>query len=386
MDIPVLFNFFLLLSALHGFTFSIILFFSKNGKEKSMRYLNLLIVAISLNNIQSWALEKHLLQHKFALEYLQIPWHFLAMPFLYMFLIHYLNLAKKSYNLLKIITPLFIVIVLTQIIFVYNYSGSPSQHKLDYIYERYTSFEEIFSLIISLSIFIYSFYILYKKEKLFPKILSFDNLKWIHSFFKLTAIGYALWIIALAVKVKMNFTGFLFSYYPLRIYTTVLIYWLGYQGLRQIRIFKERKQIRESLLIDLNGDFSLETINLNSQETSSEKHKEQFIEINNFIKKNKKFLVPKYTLQSLSKDTKLSSSTLSLIINNIANKSFTDYLNEMRVDQAKLLLLDPNYSNYTITSIGLESGFNSKSTFYTVFKKHSSCTPVQFKNTSIAIN
>ncbi|PKH51013.1 hypothetical protein CXF68_10105 [Tenacibaculum sp. Bg11-29] len=386
MDIPVLFNFFLLLSALHGFTFSVILFCSKNGKEKSMRYLNLLILAISLNNIQSWALEKHLLQHKFALEYLQIPWHFLAMPFLYMFLIHYLNLAKKSYNLLKIITPLFIVIVFTQIIFVYNYSGSPSKHKLDYIYERYTSFEEIFSLIISLSIFIYSFYILYKKEKLFPKILSFDNLKWIHSFFKLTAIGYALWIIALAVKVKMNFTGFLFSYYPLRIYTTVLIYWLGYQGLRQIRIFKERKQIRESLLIDLNGDFSVETINLNHQETSSEKHKEQFFEINNFIKKNKKFLVPKYTLQSLSKDTKLSSSTLSLIINNIANKSFTDYLNEMRVEQAKLLLLDPNYSNYTITSIGLESGFNSKSTFYTVFKKHSSCTPVQFKNTSISIN
>jgi len=386
LSISVLFNFFLLISALHGFTFSVILFCSKNGKEKSMLYLNFLILAISLNNIQSWALEKHLFQYKFALDYLQIPWHFLAMPFLYMFLIHYLNLAKKSYNLLKIIIPLFTVIVFTQIIFVYNYSNSPSQQKLDYIYERYTSFEEIFSLTISLSIFIYSFYILYKKEKLFPKILSFDNLKWIHTFFKLTAIGYTLWIIALVIKVKMNFTGFLFSYYPLRIYTTILIYWLGYQGLRQIRIFKERKQIRESLLIDLNGDFSIETINLTPQETSSEKHKEQFAEINNFIRKNKKFLVPKYTLQSLSKDTKLSSSTLSLIINNIASKSFTDYLNEMRVDQAKTLLLDPNYSNYTITSIGLESGFNSKSTFYTVFKKHSLCTPVEFKNMSIIVN
>ncbi len=54
----------------------------------------------------------------------------------------------------------------------------------------------------------------------------------------------------------------------------------------------------------------------------------------------------------------------------------------MRVEQAKTLLLDPEYENYTITSIGLESGFNSKSTFYTVFKKYSGSTPVEFKNKS----
>ncbi|WBX72137.1 helix-turn-helix domain-containing protein [Tenacibaculum retecalamus] len=381
MDTPTLFNLFLLISALHGFAFSIILFCSKNGREKSMLYLNFLILAISLNNIQSWALEKHLFQHKFSLDYLQIPWHFLAMPFLYMFLINYLNLSKKSYNILKAIVPLFLIIIATQIVFVYNYNDTNSQDNLNYIYERYTSFEEIFSLTISLSVFIYSLYILYRKEKLFTKITSFDNLKWVYTFFKLTTVGYVLWILALIIKVKMNFTGFLFSYYPLRIYTTLLIYWLGYQGLKQIRILKERKKIRESLLIDLDEGFNLETINLNTKDTSSEKHKEQFLEIDNFIDKNKKFLLPKYTLKKLSKDTELSTSTLSLIINNIAKKSFTDYLNEKRIEQAKLLLLDPSYSNYTITSIGLESGFNSKSTFYTAFKKKSGYTPVQFKKT-----
>lgn len=388
MNTADFFNFFLLISALHGFAFSIILFCSKNGREKSMLYLNLLILAISLNNFQSWILEKNLFQHKFALDYIQIPWHFLAMPFLYMFLINYLNLAEKSYKFLKIIIPLFIVIIITQVSFVYYHSSSPSQNDVDFIYERYTSFEEIFSLLVSLSIFIYSFYILYKKEKLFPKILSFDNLKWIHTFFKLTAVGYTLWILALIIKVKMNFSGFIFSYYPLRIYTTVLIYWLGYQGLRQIRILKERKQIRESLSIHINGDIDVNTINLNDTEddTSSEKHKEQFLKIDDFIKKSKKYLLSKYTLQNLSKDTELGSSTLSLIINNIAGKSFTDYLNEMRVDQAKTLLLDLDYSNYTITSIGLESGFNSKSTFYTVFKKHTGYTPVEFKNITVAIN
>lgn len=383
------FNLFLLISAVHGFAFSIILFCSKNGREKSMIYLNLLILAISLNNAQSWALERELLQHKFALDYVQVPWHFLAMPFLYMFLIHYLSIAERSYKILRMIIPLFLILVASQISFVLYYSDSASREYLNFIYERYTSIEEIFSLVTSLSIFIYSFYILYKKEKLFPKILSFDNLRWIYTFFILTSVGYALWILALIIKVRMNFTGFLFSYYPLRVYTTILIYWLGYQGLKQIRVLKERERIRESLLIDLNGDFSVDTINLNTEKNFSEnqveKQKEQFVEIDKFIRSKKKYLLNKYTLQDLSKDTELSSSTLSLIINSIARKSFTDYLNEMRIDLAKTLLLDPDYTNYTITSIGLESGFNSKSTFYTVFKKHTGHTPVEFKSLSLAV-
>ena len=387
MTIENLFNLFLLVSALHGFAFSVVLFSSKNGREKSMVYLNLLILVISINNIQSWALERGLLQNKFALEYMQFSWHFLAMPFLYMFLVHYLDLPQKSFNVLKFAIPVFILMVIAQISFVVYYSDTASQERLDYIYERYSSLEEFFSMLTSLSFFIYSMYILYKKENLFPKILSFDNLKWLYTFFILSSVGYLLWILALVVKISLNFSDFLFSYYPLRVFTTVLIYWLGYQGFKQIRILKEREIIRKSLLIDLNGNFSVDTIKVDTEKNPSksqaERQKEQFQEIDNFIKSKKKYLSTKYTLQDLAKDTELSSSTLSLIINNVAKKSFTDYLNEMRIDLAKTLLLDPEYSDYTITSIGLESGFNSKSTFYTVFKKHTGHTPVEFKNLSL---
>lgn len=78
-----------------------------------MVYLNLLILSISLNNFQSWALANKLFQHKFVLDYIQIPWHFLAMPFLYMFLINYINIRSKTYNLLKIILPIFICAILS---------------------------------------------------------------------------------------------------------------------------------------------------------------------------------------------------------------------------------------------------------------------------------
>ena len=61
------------------------------------------------------------------------------------------------------------------------------------------------------------------------------------------------------------------------------------------------------------------------------------------------------------------------------NTSFPDYLNSYRIEEAKSYLKNPEFSKYTIVSIGLEAGFNSKSSFYSVFKKATGQTPATFK-------
>lgn len=338
-----------------------------------MQFLTLVILTISLNNFQSWVLTKGLFQSDYILNYLQIPWHFLTLPFFYLFLVHYLNIEERAFKILRIVLPLFTISIITQICFVLYKSGTSTKENLEYIYEKYTSIEEMISYFFSFGIFIFSFYILYKKKKEFTKILSFDDLKWIYNFLKFSAVGYFLWIYALIIKFVLNFKGFIFWYYPLRIFTTVLIFWLGYQGIRHLRIFKERKQLRKVTQSEI------------STEKVEHKFEEHFVQIDNFIRSKKKFLKPKYTLQTLSNDTKLSTSTLSAVINNEANKSFIDYINEMRVEQAKKLLLDSEYQDYTIVSVGLESGFNSKSAFYNAFKKHTNYTPLTYKQISFFI-
>mgnify|MGYP000666352223 CR=1 FL=1 len=182
----------------------------------------------------------------------------------------------------------------------------------------------------------------------------------------------------------LNYTNFILFYYPLRVFTTILIFWLGYQGLKNIRISSERKKIRAYLhnklyVKNTKGIKKTEKRDEKTIQKNNYKQQEQFKKIDSHIRSNNKFLKSKYTLQNLSKETNIGISTLSLIINSYAQRSFTDYINEMRIEQAKHLLIDPSYIEYTITSIGLESGFNSKSTFYTAFKKHTGCTPSQFK-------
>lgn len=368
------FNLFLLISAIHGFLFSSIILCSKNGREKSMIFINLLVLTISLNNIQSWILAKDFFVEYFFLDYVHVPWHFLIAPFFYMFLIHYLEIEKRSKNLLKIILPVFVLIISIRIGFVSFFSDQETGD-IAFLFEKYTSFEEIFSLLVSLTIFVYSFQILSKKEQLFTKILSFDNLKWIYTFFKLGLLTYVFWIVALAITVALNFKEFIYSYYPLRVLTTVLIYWIGFQAILQLRLLKQRKKIRKTLQTKISA--LPERENLTNEITAVDNT--LFIKINTFINQHQKFTEPKLSLESLAKELNISPSKLSARINSCANKSFNEYINEFRVELAKQLLTDADYNNYTITAIGLESGFNSRSTFYYTFKRITGKTPSKYQ-------
>jgi hypothetical protein len=176
MDVNNFFNLFLIISALHGFIFCLILLFSKNGRKKSIVYINLLVGVISLNNLQSWLLAKDFFIHYFFLDYIHIPWHFLIAPFFYMFLVSYLKIEKRSVNILKLALPIFFLIIFIRMGFVIFFSDKKGIDVL-FLFEKYTSIEEVISLIFSLSIFGYSFFILRNKEKLFNRILSYDNLQ-----------------------------------------------------------------------------------------------------------------------------------------------------------------------------------------------------------------
>lgn len=53
-----------------------------------------------------------------------------------------------------------------------------------------------------------------------------------------------------------------------------------------------------------------------------------------------------------------------------------DFIINLRIEYAKKLILETNYS---ITEISMESGFSSMSNFYSIFLKMVGCTPLKFK-------
>lgn len=82
-------------------------------------------------------------------------------------------------------------------------------------------------------------------------------------------------------------------------------------------------------------------------------------------------------LNDLSKKMNISEHQLSQLLNDNLGKSFSTYINEYRIDEAcKMIIGQPNI---TLEAIGYEVGFNSKSTFYTTFKKLKHTTPMLYK-------
>lgn len=98
-----------------------------------------------------------------------------------------------------------------------------------------------------------------------------------------------------------------------------------------------------------------------------------------YLKNNKPYLNPDFSLQMMADDLKVSRQKLSEVINQGQKKNFYKLINEFRVQEVKDKLNNPGYSHYTVLGIGLECGFNSKTSLNRIFKDETGFTPSEFK-------
>ena len=118
----------------------------------------------------------------------------------------------------------------------------------------------------------------------------------------------------------------------------------------------------------------------NLQEDQKEKYLEQ---IQSKMNSEKYYREPELTIQQLSEQINIPTYYLSQVINEKLDCNFLDFINQYRVEAAKELLLKPDLEHYSITAIGFEAGFNSKSTFYSAFKRFTDTTPGKFRKSMI---
>lgn len=93
-------------------------------------------------------------------------------------------------------------------------------------------------------------------------------------------------------------------------------------------------------------------------------------------------LDPLLTMPKLASAVGSTPNQLSFVLNQHLGKSFFDFVNEVRVDEASRLLIEE--PNRTILDIATEVGFNSKSTFNQAFKKITGHTPSIYRQNNFA--
>ena len=123
------------------------------------------------------------------------------------------------------------------------------------------------------------------------------------------------------------------------------------------------------------------SINSNDHKESNnlDEHKsELFSQMKNEIQQNKLFLDSKISLFKLSKSLNMETSVISDLINTQSNDNFYSFINRMRIEEFKCLIEKQEHLKYNLDSLAGFSGFNSKSTFYRVFKEIEGITPLEY--------
>ena len=90
------------------------------------------------------------------------------------------------------------------------------------------------------------------------------------------------------------------------------------------------------------------------------------------------FTVRDLTLTELSRILGTSNRCLSNKIKASTTKSFYGYINSLRVDKVKELI-HKDGDKYTLFALAERSGFNSKSSFHSIFKELTGMTPNEYK-------
>jgi AraC-like DNA-binding protein len=199
------------------------------------------------------------------------------------------------------------------------------------------------------------------------------NLKWLENILYFIAVLGMLFIVDIATH-KIDF---------LNLALLLCIFYIGFYTTKQKEIFPFTKEKTKEIIgffTDKNSTDSEKKLLLTQEKVSEIKEK-----ISRIMKNDKVFLNPDINLVFLANLLELSTHSLSFVINQGFNENFNQFVNRYRIEEAKKMILNPDMNHLSISGIGYEVGFNSKSVFNTTFKKLENCTPLQYKNQNLLL-
>ena len=133
--------------------------------------------------------------------------------------------------------------------------------------------------------------------------------------------------------------------------------------------------------VEIADDDTSETVSVETQTPSTQIIDEQQMKeicesASRYMEESKAYLRPDISLAVFAKEIKIPQRKLSFAINGYLKCNFFEFVNRMRIEEAKHLMQKLDTSNLNIDSIYADCGFRSRSSFYMVFKKMTGKTPV----------
>ena len=206
------------------------------------------------------------------------------------------------------------------------------------------------------------------------------NLKWLRNLATFMGIITTISLL-MGLLVYFEFIYFETSVPIILLSFSILIYIIGYKGLKQPLLFSQKESLEFQ---NQQEQFTLveNTEKYIKSKLPEEKAEEHLNNLLYLMETKKLYTNENLKLRDIADDLSISTHHLSQVINEKLDKNFYDFINSYRVEAARKMLIDSKYQHLTILGIAFEVGFNSKSSFYNTFKKYFNVSPTQYKKSN----
>ena len=368
----------LAITAYQSVIFSVILFIYTRNNNRTKRILGYYMLLNFIYYLYNFFYYNENYNITIKLYYIILPVILLLQPFLFTYIRSLIDRNFKcSFKYSLHFTPAIVVLLMN--IFLYSFLSNKEQIQLmefglipsNKIFNFYTYLHiKGYHIILGIQAIIYISIILYTIYK-HKKQLSdnFSNTEGVSLNWLMILLIFFV-IISVVQEISGNIDSVFFdtkARIGYNIFYMFTVAFIGIGGIIQKDIYNKKLNTPE----ESNKKYKSSSLD--------NKTKEELIKkLKIYLEKEKPYLNSELRLDDLSNLMNTNRQYLSQIINETFNQNFYTLINNYRIEEIKSMFLENKHKQLSIMGIARSVGFNSKSTFNTLFKKHTGLTPSDF--------
>lgn len=369
-------NFIIISGILQSIILAGVLIFSRKGNRDASRLIGLFVLICSLHF--SWSL---IIDLNLADIFKQIFW----VPYSYLMAIGPLlffytkSLTAPNFQIRLKESIHFIPVVVEVLIQLYFIKEGIQNNTVHYTIQGFAWFRiiEFTGTVTSILIYGKQCLTLIRVHEA-RMVQNFSNekditLTWLYNLIRYLRVLWIFWLMfelsfILFLQFQIHLIPIYMLLYVLLGVITYSTYWIGIQAFNKSEVSIGARAIT----------LPVESVNVYSKLDKAEI--DGYAEsLDQLMQKEKLYLHETLSLRTLSARLQMDPNLVSFVLNNVLHKSFSDYVNEFRIEEIKHKMEDPAYAHFKIIEVAYECGFNSKATFNRAFKKITGKSPSAYK-------
>lgn len=153
----------------------------------------------------------------------------------------------------------------------------------------------------------------------------------------------------------------------------LFILFIGYFGIKQVGLFTNK--FEHQIGQQSHGQQETEKTRYEKSTLTTAMAQKVHQNLLHLMATEKLFKDPELMLASLASRLAVHPAVLSEVINTLAQQNFYDYINKLRIEEFKRIVVLPENQQFTLLALAYEVGFNAKTSFNRNFKKLTGLSP-----------